>query len=186
MHARQGFTSPVGRSIQSLDAMRTLALCLTLLVTTESADACSFYFPVDKFTPTPTGHFDRQDAALPTLSADARILRRPAILGPGDVGGCDPFADFEVAVRSKDLKGAELGKYGYYFRVLTPNSPWTSIAPIPMKAKLDGDTALFKFSITDGTSSPTAPIDIDIEVFLVDNELKIGPTTRFHLHADPR
>jgi hypothetical protein len=164
--------------------MRNLALYLVLLAAASKSEACSFTFPVDQFPATKPASFDKGVPNPPALLVDARLAYRPKRLSPTDVVGCDIQAEFEVTIKSEDKEKRKLTTFGYYFRIIDPTERWTSVVSVPIKAEIEDGVGLFRIAVTDWPLDPSAPIDIDVEVFAVDDEMRIGPATRFRLHAD--
>jgi len=164
--------------------MKHVALFLMLLAAANESRACSFTFPVDQFSATKPARFDKGVPNPPTLLVDARLTYRQKRLRPTDVVGCNSQAEFEVTIKLEDKEKRKLTKFGYYFRIIDPTERWTSVVSVPIKAEVKDGVGKFRIVTSDWPLDPSAPIDINVEVFAVDDEMRIGPATRFRLHAD--
>jgi hypothetical protein len=166
--------------------MRTLLVALVALSAADCSYACSYYFPANEFTgfTQADGRFDRNAPNPPKLIASSKLTYQAPLVDddPLYVGGCDDYASFDVTVRPE--AGGDVRNYGYYFRVLSTDAPWTSAPSVPVRAEGGPEEAKFSISVADSPlSADRKPIDIEIEVFAVDARHRIGPPTRFKLRA---
>jgi hypothetical protein len=166
--------------------MKSSALCLLLFAASPACQACSTTTFVDLFEPSKVGTFVDRAADPPSLLVEARVTHRPQRLqGPLDVSVCDNTSDFEVSIRFDALETRQLAEFGYYFRVVGSTERWTSVDSVPLRPEVKDGAARFRISVSDKpTQEPHDSIDVEVEVFALGNDMRIGPTTRFRLHAD--
>jgi hypothetical protein len=172
-----------GRSIQSLDGMRTFAIALLLLSASPSIEACSLSILPRPWTGTEGLYVpDELAAAPPSLEVSFRAIHRPKIPKPGDVWGCDFYASFEVRVRAND-NSVDLGRFGYLFKVTSARSPWTNVIGMPIQARIEGREAVFDLFVEDWGPSQRKPIDLELEVRAVNLARAQGRWSRFRVSA---
>lgn len=179
-----------GSSMKVFALALALALGLASLLVANIASACSTTIFIDEFEgfkPKPEGFSYREDLP-PRLNATATLVYQPkAFPDDGQIHetGCgDNVAEFDVAIDTGEAVFPS-GRYGYYFRVISPDARWTrTVVPVPINPeKVEGRIGHFSIDVADSPLEPRRPIDVEIEVFAIDAFMRIGPATRFRLQA---
>jgi hypothetical protein len=163
--------------------MKKFLVCTLLLAVAPGATACSTSLDTPFFTPGPLPKNVLIDYAhlpsIPPIKAKVLSVRRAdAKLA------CDFYAEIEIALEWQTDSPYSIGDFGIYVRPPPYAYPRTSFWGIPLAPRMRDGVAYITAYIQDPGTLPHAPIDMDIEIFAVNDALQIGPSTKFRLHAD--
>ena len=141
--------------------------------------ACSPISFVDLFTP----NIEAAQENGPRADLPAPVVRLVKIVrGTGSDGfSCDDMGSVTLSVRvpiGSDYKANELG---VYFREVSGTAPDLIFPRVPLVSLMDDRRNLFKLNWLDGAPEGRVPLNLNVEVFFVSQDLSIGPSTFFTL-----
>lgn len=89
-----------------------------------------------------------------------------------------------VSVRVPKGSSYRASELGVYFRQLSGTAPDLVFPNVPLVSLMDDRRNLFRLNWLDGAPEGRVPLNLEVEVFFVGEDLSIGPSTRFTL-KDP-
>ncbi len=104
--------------------------------------------------------------------------------GKAEVGhSCDDAGIVEMAISLPPSSTYTINDFGVYFRVRLGITPDKIFPTNPLRGAIENNKAIFSFAWLDGHPSKQQKIDIEVEIFLVTNDLSIGPATVVYLRS---
>jgi len=100
---------------------------------------------------------------------------------PGSSCGDAGIIALELALPSESTYA--VGDFGVYFRVLSGVQPDAIFPSIPIKGIVEGNRMTVVLAWLDGHPSQQAPLELQVEAFLVAEDLTIGPSQVFSVTA---
>jgi hypothetical protein len=76
-----------------------------------------------------------------------------------------------------------IADFAFYFRVQSGQLPDAIFPDVPLVGTVEGGKARLLLAWLDGHPSTQIPLDLKVELFLVTNDLSIGPSTFFEVQA---
>jgi hypothetical protein len=141
------------------------------------AAACSFYFPVRAFVPVPADQ-QRSDEAFPgTLPAVEVEVGR--VDRTSSLEACSVYAEVDLILRwasPTDVRWEDVGVYLQAGDGATPE--------MPIRADIVDGVAHLQLHVFD--TRPADALDVEYEIRIVDNALRLGPVSRFHVRFAAR
>ena len=151
------------------------------------SQACSFGPGYEKFKPAMASFELKLDgdriAPLPLPSVSGiQVMRGTA--APGS--SCDDAGTLSLNVTLPKASAYKLKELGFYFRVLSGTQP-DQIFPLePISGRISDRKAQFFFVWLDGHPSSQQPLNLEVEVFVVNKGLQIGPSKKFRVVDEKR
>lgn len=151
------------------------------------SQACSFGPGYEKFKPAVASFEVKLDgdriAPLPLPNVSGILIKRGAA-APGS--SCDDAGTLSLKVSLPKASAYKLKELGFYFRVLSGAQP-DQIFPLePISGRVAGGQAQFYFAWLDGHPSRQQPLNLEVEVFVVNKGLQIGPAKKFRIADEKR
>lgn len=96
---------------------------------------------------------------------------------------CGDAGTIELRLSLPASSTYDIGEFGIYFRVVSGELPDEIFPHIPLTGMVSGKATDVLLAWLDGAPSGQIPLDLEVDVFLVANDLSIGPPTRISVKA---
>ena len=162
------------------------AAVLSLLLITSSAFACSHASGVRSFVPDKTNFHPKFENNRIALLPAPKVVVTKVTRGTSAPGAlCSDAGTVSLQLTWPTTSQYTLSEVGFYFRVVSGKQPDLIFPLGPVTSEVKENSTEFSFEWLDGNPSKQEPLNLDVEVFAVNNGLQIGPSTRFHLADAP-
>ncbi len=96
---------------------------------------------------------------------------------------CSDAGTLALEMSLPEASTYSIDEFGFYFRVKSGKLPDAIFPDVPMIGVIEKGKSNILFAWLDGHPSRQVELDLEIEVFLVTNDLNIGPSTVFTVKA---
>ena len=101
-----------------------------------------------------------------------------------DGSSCEDAGTVSFEISLPEESTYTIDEFAFYFRVSGRQEPDEIFPSVPVLGVVEGRAARVSFAWLDGHPARQSPLDMTVEVFLVTNDLTIGPSTVFRVRAE--